>query len=230
MKYFHSTFCAVFCAGMLIGAHGAAAQTTSSKKQPVIDVRVSRTIQAVTYRINTSTQIDFRGSPLVPRAEGKARVEARNGRVEIKAEFDNLEPARTFGPAYLTYVLWAISPEGQANNLGELLLDGKKSQLNATTKLQSFGMIVTAEPYFAVTLPSDAVVIENIARKDTKGAITEVDAKYDLLQRGRYEQLNLQTYTADDKTPLALHEARNAVRIAEAQGAPQFAAESWAKA
>ena len=126
------------------------------KKQPVIDVRVSRTIQAVTYRINTSTQIDFRGTPLVPRAEGKARVEARNGRVEIKAEFDNLEPASTFGPAYLTYVLWAISPEGQANNLGELLLDGKKSQLNATTKLQSFGMIVTAEPYFAVTLPSDA--------------------------------------------------------------------------
>jgi outer membrane protein OmpA-like peptidoglycan-associated protein len=230
MKYFHSTFCAVFCAGMLIGAHGAAAQTTSSKKQPVIDVRVSRTIQAVTYRTNTSTQIDFRGTPLVPHAEGKARVEARNGRVEIKAEFDNVEPASTFGPAYLTYVLWAISPEGQANNLGELLLDGKKSQLNATTKLQSFGMIVTAEPYFAVTLPSDAVVIENIARKDTKGAITEVDAKYDLLQRGRYEQFNLQTYTANDKTPLALHEARNAVRIAEAQGAPEFASESWAKA
>jgi hypothetical protein len=196
----------------------------------VIDVRVSRTIQAVTYRINTSTQIDFRGTPLVPRAEGKARVGARNDRVEIKAEFDNLEPASTFGPAYLTYVLWAISPEGQANNLGELLLDGKKSQLNATTKLQSFGMIVTAEPYFALTLPSDAVVIENIARKDTKGAITEVDAKYDLLQRGRYEQLNLHTYTADDKTPLALHEARNAVRIAEAQGAPEFASESWAKA
>jgi outer membrane protein OmpA-like peptidoglycan-associated protein len=230
MKYFHSTFSAVVCAGMLIGAHGAAAQTSSQKRQPVIDVRVSRTIQAVTYRANTSTQIDFRGTPLVPRAEGKARVEAKSGRVEIKAEFDNLEPASTFGRAYLTYVLWAISPEGQANNLGELLLDGRKSQLNATTKLQSFGMIVTAEPYFAVTLPSDAVVIENIARKDTKGAITEVDAKYDLLQRGRYEQVNLEPYAVDDKTPLALHEARNAVRIAEAQGAAEFAPESWAKA
>ena len=230
MKYFHSTFSTVVCAGMLIGAHGAAAQTSSQKRQPVIDVRVSRTIQAVTYRTNTSTQIDFRGTPLVPRAEGRARVEAKNGRVEIKAEFDNLEPASTFGRAYLTYVLWAISPEGQANNLGELLLDGRKSQLNATTKLQSFGMIVTAEPYFAVTLPSDAVVIENIARKDTKGAITEVDAKYDLLQRGRYEQVNLEPYAVDDKTPLALHEARNAVRIAEAQGAAEFAPESWAKA
>jgi outer membrane protein OmpA-like peptidoglycan-associated protein len=230
MKYFHSAFRAVVCAGILIGAQGVAAQSGSSQKQPVIDVRVSRTIQAVTYRADSSTQIDFRGTPLVPRAEGKARVEAKNGRVEIKAEFDNLEAATTFGRAYLTYVLWAISPDGQANNLGELLLDGRKGQLNATTKLQSFGMIVTAEPYFAVTLPSDAVVIENIARKDTKGAITEVDAKYDLLQRGRYEQIKFEPYAPDDKAPLALREARNAVRIAEAQGAAQFAPESWAKA
>ncbi|MCU1240522.1 MAG: OmpA/MotB domain protein [Candidatus Acidoferrum typicum] len=226
IKYFRLPL-GVFCAVVLITAHGSAAQNASSQRQPVIDVRVSRSIQAVTYRENTSTQIDFKGTVLLPRAEGKAHIEAKGGRVQVKAEFENLEPAARAGRAY---VLWAISPEGQPNNLGELLLEGKKGKLDATTKLQSFGMIVTAEPYFAVTRPSDAVVIENIARQDTKGAVTEVDAKYELLERGRYEQLNLPASTQDEKAPLALQEARNAVRIAEAQGAPQFAPESWAKA
>jgi len=228
IKYFRLSF-GVLCATMLITSYGVAAQNASSQQQPVIDVRVSRSIQAVTYRENTSTQIDFKGTVLLPRAEGKAHIEAKRGRVEVKAEFDNLEPAARAGRAYVTYVLWAISPEGQPNNLGELLLDGKKGKLDATTRLQSFGMIVTAEPYFAVTRPSDAVVIENIARQDTKGAVTEVDAKYELLERGRYEQLNLQA-SQDERVPLALQEARNAVRIAEAQGAPKFAPESWAKA
>jgi outer membrane protein OmpA-like peptidoglycan-associated protein len=218
----------ISCA-MVICAHRTAGQDT--QRQPVIDVRVSRSIQAVTYRENTHTQIDFRGTPLMAKAEGKGQIEAKKGRVEIKAEFDNLDAPRTFGRAYLTYVLWAISNEGQPNNLGELVLDGRKSKLEATTKLQSFGMMVTAEPYFAVTFPSDAVVVENVVRKDTKGAVTEIDAKYELLQRGRYEQLNLEEYTtSEEKGPLALHEARNAVRIAEAQGAPRYAPESWAKA
>jgi outer membrane protein OmpA-like peptidoglycan-associated protein len=222
--------CGVLCSGILFIAPNSGAQTDSSQRQPVIDVRVSRSIQAVTYRENTSTQVDFRGTALLPRAEGKARIEAKKGRVEVKSEFDNLEPARTFGRAYLTYVLWAISPEGQPNNLGELVLEGKKGKLEATTSLQSFGMILTAEPYFAVTRPSDAVVIENIARHDTKGAVTEVDAKYELLQRGRYEQVNLPASTSDGKAPLALQEARSAVRIAEAEGAAKYAPESWAKA
>ncbi len=229
IKHFPHIF-GVFCAAMLVTAHISAAQTGQSQGQPVIDVHVSRSIQAVTYRENTSTQIDFKGTVLLPRAEGKAHIEAKRGRVEVKAEFDNLEPAAKAGRAYITYVLWAISPEGQPNNLGELVLEGKKGKLDATTRLQSFGMIVTAEPYFAVTRPSDAVVIENIARQDTKGAVTEVDAKYELLQRGRYEQLNLPASTPDHKSPLALQEARNAVRIAEAEGAPKFAPESWAKA
>src|ERR1700730_7618207 len=228
IKYFGLSF-GVLCATMLITSYGVAAQNASSERQPVINVRVSRSIQAVTYRENTSTQIDFKGTVLLPRAEGKAHIEAKRGRVEVKAEFDNLEPAARAGRAYVTYVLWAISPEGQPNNLGELLLNGRKGKLDATTRLQSFGMIVTAEPYFAVTRPSDAVVIENIARQDTKGAVTEVDAKYELLERGRYEQLNLPV-SQDEKPPLALQEARNAVRIAEAQGAAQFAPESWTKA
>src|SRR5579863_1300177 len=148
------------------------ATAQSDAKRPVIDVRVTRSVQAVTYRENTSTQVDFRGTPLSPHSEGKAHVEAKRGRVQVRAEFENLEPPRTMGRAYLTYVLWAISSEGQPNNLGEIVvLEGKKGKLEATTKLQSFGLIVTAEPYFAVTFPSDAVVIENVARKDTKGAV-----------------------------------------------------------
>jgi hypothetical protein len=228
IAYFRLT-AGVFCAVMLITIDGLAGQTASSQRQPVIDVHVSRSIQAVTYRENTSTQVDFKGTALLPRAEGKAHIEAKRERVLVKAEFDNLESAARVGRAYVTYVLWAISPEGQPNNLGELVLEGKKGKLDATTRLQSFGMIVTAEPYFAVTRPSDAVVIENIARQDTKGAVTEVDAKYELLERARYEQVNLPA-SPDEKVPIALQEARNAVRIAEAAGAPQFAPESWAKA
>src|SRR5258708_26433730 len=118
---------------MLVTAHISAAQTGQSQGQPVIDVRVSRYIQAVTYRENTSTQIDFKGTVLLPRADGKAHIEAKRGRVEVKAEFDNLEPASRAGRAYLTYVLWAISPEGQSNNLGELVLERKTGKLESTT-------------------------------------------------------------------------------------------------
>jgi outer membrane protein OmpA-like peptidoglycan-associated protein len=184
----------------------------------------------VNYRDRATTNIDFQGTALMPRAEGKAQIAAKAGRVAVKAEFDGLEPAATFGPAYLTYVLWAISPEGQPNNLGELLLDAKKSKIEATTKFQTFGMMVTAEPYFAVTLPSDVVVVQNVIAKNTKGAVTEVDAKYDLLQRGRYDHVNLSPLSPDPKAPLALYEARNAVRIAAAQKAAQYAPDSWAKA
>lgn len=203
-------------------------QDTQSKS--LININVSRTTQAVNYRDKTSTKIDFQGTALMPRAEGKANIDAREGRVAIKAEFSNMEPATSLGSAYLTYVLWAISPEGRPNNLGELLLDGRKGKLEVTTKLQTFGMIVTAEPYFAVAFPSDVVVAENIVRKDTLGAVSAVDAKYDLLQRGTYDNLQLPGYTIDPKVPLALYEARNAVRIAQAQQADKYAAESWAKA
>ena len=151
------------------------------------------------------------------------------------SEFQGLQPASKFGPEYLTYVLWAVSPEGRPVNLGEVLLnqDGK-SKLNVTSNLQAFGLIVTAEPYFAVTQPSDVVVMENEVRADTKGQFEEVEAKYELLKRGQYE-LNvnpdeLQPMTMDSRTPLELYEARNAVRIAKWTGARQYAADSLDKA
>jgi len=128
-------------------------------------------------------------------------------------------------------VLWAITPEGRTANLGEILLNGTKSKLNVTTELQVFGLVVTAEPYYSVTMPSDLIVMENVVRADTKGKIEEIDAKYELLQRGQYERLaNPLALKMDRKLPLELYEARNAVQIARAVGADRYAAETFQKA
>lgn len=192
---------------------------------------VPHTTEAVTYRDRTSTKIDFAGTSMMAQAHGEARVDARDGRVEIKADVRGLQPAASIGSVYLTYVLWAISPEGRPNNLGELLLDGEgNAKIEVTTKLQTFALIVTAELYYALTYPSEIVVIENIVRPDTKGAVSTVDAKYDLLQRGTYDSLRLTAYPITNPTLLSLYEARNAVRIAQNEGAQQYAPESLAKA
>jgi outer membrane protein OmpA-like peptidoglycan-associated protein len=197
---------------------------------------VARTTKAINYRHRSgSTKIDFQGTSLLPSARGNAEVASKQGAIHIDADFKDLQPASKFGPEYLTYVLWAISPEGRPVNLGEVLLsnDGK-SKLQVTSDLQAFGLIVTAEPYFAVTQPSDVVVMENQVRSDTTGTIEQVDAKFELLKRGQYE-LNvsaseLQPMILDRKTPIELYEARNAVRIAKWTGADRYAADSLAKA
>ena len=196
---------------------------------------VERTTKAINYRHHSgSTKIDFRGTPLLPEARGEAKVESKQGYIEIEVEFDDLQGATRFGPEYLTYVMWAITPEGRATSLGEVILNGTKSKLNVTTELQAFGLIVTAEPYFAVSQPSDVVVMENFVRKDTVGKIEEVDAKYELLQRGQYAvnvpPSELKPIPLDKDTPLDLHEARNAVRIARWTGADKDASESFQKA
>ena len=201
-----------------------------SESASLINIRVSRTTETVNYRDNSSTKIDFQGTALMARAQGKAQIEAKHGRVAIKGEFEYLEPASTFGSAYLTYVLWAISPQGSPNNLGEIILDGSKSKLEVTTNLQNFAMIVTAEPYFGVSFPSEVVVLENVVRGDTKGSVSTVNARFDLLQRGVYDDMHLERYMSDSKVPLSLYEARNAVRIAKAQGAARYAREAWTKA
>ena len=205
-------------------------QTTTITKV----ITVSRTTPAVNYRSRgDSTKVDFQGTSLLPGATGRGEVHARSGRLDIEAHFEHLRPASMFGQEYLTYVLWAISPEGRPNNLGELLLDNGKSGLKATTNLQSFGMIVTAEPYFAVTRPSNLVVLENEVRSDTKGSPERMDAKFDLLEKGAYAITGPGappvTYY-DRKLPLDLLEARNAVAIARASGAERYAADSFNKA
>ena len=146
---------------------------------------VARTIKAINYRHRSGrTVVAFRGTSLVPDARGTADVQSKQGAIHVDTELNHLQPATKFGPEYLTYVLWAISPEGRPVNLGEVVLDENgKSKLNVTSDLQSFGLIVTAEPYFSVTQPSDVVVMENFVTNETNGTIEEVDAKYELLQR-----------------------------------------------
>ena len=196
---------------------------------------VARTTKAINYNHRSgSTNIDFRGTALLPEARGEARVESKQGVIRIDAHMEKLQPATKFGPEYLTYVMWAITPEGRATNVGEVLLNGDKTKLDATTELQSFGLIVTAEPYFAVTQPSDVVVMENFVRKDTTGTIEEVDAKYELLQRGQYtlnvNPAEIKALRLNPKVPLELYEARNAVQIARWTGAERYAPDTFQKA
>jgi outer membrane protein OmpA-like peptidoglycan-associated protein len=222
-----------------LSALSALAQTEPQKTGTVPIYRivvVARTTQAINYRHRSgATKINFQGTSLLPEARGNAEVASKQGAIHIESEFQGLQPASKFGPEYLTYVLWAISPEGRPVNLGEVLFgqDGK-SHLNVTSNLQAFGLIVTAEPYFAVTQPSDVVVMENEVRADTKGQFEEVEAKYELLQRGQYElnvnPAELQPISMDSRTPLELYEARNAVRIAKWTGGEQYAADSLNKA
>jgi outer membrane protein OmpA-like peptidoglycan-associated protein len=200
---------------------------------PIYRVTVTgRTAKAINYQHRSgATKIDFRGTELLSGSRGEAKVESKQGYIEIEVEFDGLQAATKNGAEYLTYVLWAITPEGRTSNLGEILLNGTKGKLNVTTELQVFALVVTAEPYYAVRQPSDLIVMENVVRADTQGKIEEVDAKYELLQRGQYQRLsNPLALKADKRLPLELYEARNAVHIARAMGADRFAAETFQKA
>jgi outer membrane protein OmpA-like peptidoglycan-associated protein len=208
-----------------------------NEKVPVYRVTVvERTTQAVDYRDRGgTTQVDFKGTALTPTVDGNAKVTGHTGRLAIDATLHHLAPPRSFGPEYLTYVLWAITPEGRPLNMGEIRPnDDGNSRLQVTSGLQEFGMIVTAEPYFAVTRPSDLVVAENIVRQDTAGGIHPISAKFDLLQKGQYTVNippdQLPATTADRKTPLELLEAQNAIAIAQAAGADQYAADTLGKA
>jgi hypothetical protein len=204
---------------------------------PVFRVTVSeRTTKAVNYRHRGgSTEVDFRGTELMPEVGGHAKVDGKGGRLSINAEFTHLEPVRRFGGQFLTYVLWAITPEGRALNLGEVLPDENgKDKLDVTTDLQAFGMIVTAEPYYAVTHPSNKVIAENIIRQGTKGFEEPIVAKFDVLEGAQYTidipVDQLPSSRSSEKVPLELLEARNAVVIAKAAGAQQYAPDSLTKA
>ena len=211
-------------------------QVEPMEKTPVYRANVvSRTTKAVDYRHRGgSTRVDLRGTELMPQAAGEAKVESKMGRLQIDAKLSGMEPANKFGLEYLTYVFWAITPGGRANNLGEVVLDNGKSEMHVTTDLQAFGLIVTAEPYFAVTQPSDLVVAENVIRRDTKGREEAIDVKYELLPKGLYasqvEPLRDVVYGIDTKAPLDLFEARNAIRIARAANAEKYASSTFAKA
>jgi len=192
---------------------------------------ISRTVQAVNYQHRSgSSKLDFAGTDLMPSANGVAEVNSKRGSIEIQAEFGDLQKPATFGNEYLTYVLWAISPEGRAVNLGEVLLGGNhRSKLNVTTDLQAFALIVTAEPYYAVRQPSNAVILENVVRVETKGTTEAVNAKYELMERGGYipTGYKFDPVVLNAKLPLEFFEARNALRIAQSEGAEQYAPDSY---
>ena len=192
---------------------------------------ISRSVQAVNYQHRSgSSKLDFAGTDLMRSANGVAEVNSKRGSIAIEAEFGNLQKPTTFGNEYLTYVLWAISPEGRAVNLGEVLVGGnRRSKLNVTTDLQAFALIVTAEPYYSVRQPSNAVVLENVVREDTKGTTEAVNAKYELMERGGYipTGYKFDPVILNAKLPLEFFEARNAVRIAQSEGAEQYAADSY---
>jgi outer membrane protein OmpA-like peptidoglycan-associated protein len=226
--------------GLMTTQYPATGQTQviTLDKQPLYKVTVvSRSVKAVNYRHRSGvTKVDFQGTALMPRAHGDAKVNSKQGYLEVNAHFKDFGPASQFGPEYLTYVLWAITPEGRAKNLGEILLnDENDSKLDVTTDLQAFGLIVTAEPHFAVTLPSNVVVMENIVRSDTRGATEDIDAKFELLERGQYtynvnKSLIHPMDMRDRNVPIELYEARNAVQIARWTGADRYAADTLAKA
>jgi outer membrane protein OmpA-like peptidoglycan-associated protein len=195
---------------------------------------ISRTARAVNYQHRGgATKLDFAGTELMPQANGQAKVESKKGYIEIEVEFGNLQKPTTFGNEYLTYILWAISPEGRAVNLGEVLVgDNHRSKLDVTTDFQAFALVVTAEPYYAVRQPSNVVVLENVIREDTKGTFETVNAKYDLLERGGYipTGYKFDPVVLNTKLPLEFFEARNALRIAQSEGAERYAPDSYQRA
>jgi hypothetical protein len=195
---------------------------------------VQRDLDAVNYLHRSgSTRIAFKGTALLPLAKGEAKVTSERGGIEIDARFEGLTPANGFGREYLTYVLWAITPDGRPNNLGEVLPAGTKNNITVTTALQSFGLVVTAEPYFSVTQPSDVVVLENqIIQDKTMGVLEKVNAHYMLLPRGTYAETEgaksvLDPITRNEKLPLELYEANNAIRIAQQAGAEKYASDIY---
>jgi len=204
---------------------------------------VERTMKAINYAYRTGpTAIDFQGTVLLPKAKGQAIVESKQGRTEIDAHFDNLTTSQGFGLEYMTYVLWAITPEGRPRNLGEIVTNGSnKASLHVTTDLKAFGLLVTAEPYSAVRLPSDVVVVENRVREDTIGKIEEVNVRYELMPRGHYTwnvsnqikeeianapKVSMKKYEAITE----LYQAQNALAIAKNAGADTYAPNTFAKA
>jgi outer membrane protein OmpA-like peptidoglycan-associated protein len=244
-----NVYSAIFLASIPIFAGAQEPNPTANNvQQPQPEMRdgiayykvqvVDRNLPAIDYfHRSGATRIGFEGTSLLPQAKGEAKVNAHNGRTAIDADFEHLSPANGFGAEYLTYVLWAITPEGRPVNLGEVLPTGSndRTHIAVTTNLQSFGLMVTAEPYFAVTMPSDLIVLQNIVIGETAGVIKPVNAHFTLLPRGAYADTAgrhtvLHPITRKERTPLELYEAENAVMIAESAGAEKYAPDSMATA
>jgi len=220
---------------VLLGALVLAGTVMAQDQEAAIPASAvtSKKIKAIGYVVGGgATKVVFTGTTLAGQASGEAKVQAKTGITDIEIDVMGLPQPSTIGTEFLTYVLWAISPDGRTSNLGEVVLDKNGAgKLKVTTQLQTFAMIVTAEPYSAVRLPSEEVVLENDTKKNTKGKIYP-DSDYKLMVRGQYAKLgNPLALTPDLKTtPLEVYEARNAVDIAKSQRADKYAPDIYAKA
>ncbi|MDR3670958.1 MAG: OmpA family protein [Holophaga sp.] len=205
--------------------------------QPIHQVTIlPGTTRAINYRnLTGSTVVGLRSTVLLPGAKGTAKLQNRSGSMSVKAKFQHMEPATRFGPEFLTYVLWAVTPVGRPVNLGEVIVrNSGRAELEAHTTLQTFGLIVTAEPHFAVSQVSNRVVMENVVIKATRGQVEEVEAHYELLSRG----LTLvdgspgiaPPVVLDKKVNRYVYQAINAMAIAREEGAAQYAPEEMQKA
>lgn len=211
--------------GNQTSADQGAQQPNSTEPNPLR--AITESTKAVDYRQGSKSEIDFKGTNLMPEATGTAHVQTKSGTTQIDAKLEHLQPANSLGLQYLTYVLWGISPEGVPSNLGELIVKDGKSEVHASTPMQAFALIVTAEPYFAVTQPNEKVVAENEPGTNAQGFIRPVDVHYQALPAGTYSSqvkpIQEPVYGIDKKIPLSLKEARNAVRIAQDAHADQYA-------
>jgi hypothetical protein len=219
------------------------ALTANAADAPIYRVTMTqRSLPAVNYGHRSApTRIDFRGTVLAPDARGGAVIESKPGAVLIQAKFSGLGNPAKFGAQYLTYVLWAISPEGQTERLGEIVTNHHDdAKLQVSTSLQTFGLLVTAEPYFAVSKPGPVVVMDNVLRPDTIGSSEPVSAKYELLQRPENFEVTLPAQANAASGPLvsqkeyealvALYQAQNAIQIAKAEGDDTYAHETLSRA
>ncbi|OGS23616.1 MAG: hypothetical protein A2297_08275 [Elusimicrobia bacterium RIFOXYB2_FULL_48_7] len=196
---------------------------------------VQNAAKAINYRnLKGSAEIDFKGTVLLTDAKGTAVVRNKSGVMEIKAKFENLSAPVQFGDEYMTYILWAISPDGKAMNLGELIVKNGKSRIETKAPMQAMSLIVTAEPYFAVSQPGNVVVLENAVKAGSKAKIELIDAKYELLPRGEYTKnlaaADRKSQVMDKKTPFYVYQARNAVWIAKLSGAETYASDGFKNA
>jgi outer membrane protein OmpA-like peptidoglycan-associated protein len=182
-------------------------------------------ISMYSYRDGPKSDLLFRGTPIAANAEGKAQVEFQSGNAQISAEVKNLPAPASLGP-YTTYVLWALTPDGRATNQGVIGgAAGGKGEVDTQYGASQFALIVTAEPHFAVTMPSTMIALYNVA-DDVKGEESKVTT---LTERADYARLT-DIAVDDDANPLEIVQARYAVAIAQAAGADRFASDAYATA